>query len=163
MAETGQRVIRLARSTDAEFIGALSRVRIEHGLSWRWRPVRIRRLLADRRTTVIVAEDEGTLSGFAIMSFAETSAHLNLLAVRKQFGGIGVATSLMEWLVGSCRVAGTGRINLEVRAGNSRAISFYRRHEFEQVGLHRGYYDGREDALLMSRRLIPLEQEAKRP
>jgi ribosomal-protein-alanine acetyltransferase len=163
VAETGQHVIRLARRMDADAIAALSRVRIEHGLSWRWRPARIRRLLNDDRTTIIVSEDEGELTGFAIMSFAESSAHLNLLAVRKQFSGIGVAASLFNWLRESCSVAGIARINLEVRAGNNHAVSFYRQHGFQQVGIQRGYYEGKEDALLMTRQIIPPEIEKQRP
>lgn len=163
MARTRQRAIRLAKTADAEFIGALSRIRIEEGLPWRWRPARVRRSLADHRSTVIVAEDEGTLSGFAIMSFAETSAHLNLLAVSQQFSGTGVATAMLEWLRKSCQIAGIGRINLEVRANNHGAIHFYRRYGFKKLGVQHGYYEGREDALLMSCPLIDPEMEALRP
>ena len=97
------------------------------------------------------------------MSFAESSAHLNLLAVSKQFSGLGVASSLLGWLRKSCGVAGIGRINLEVRAGNDHAISFYRRHGFQQVGIQRGYYEGREDAILMTQQIIPPEIEQQRP
>jgi ribosomal protein S18 acetylase RimI-like enzyme len=45
------------------------------------------------------------------------------------------------------------RINLELRTHNEAARIFYSRIGFEQLGIVQGYYQGREAALRMSRRL----------
>lgn len=163
MAETSEGLVRLAGFRDAETIARMSRELVEHGLVWRYRPYRIRQLLRDRDAVVIVACKSSAVSGFAIMRFAETSAHLNLLAVDQGRQRSGIASAMLAWLRASCQIAGIGRINLEVRRNNTQAIRFYEKHGFTRLGLHRGYYDGREDAVLMSCRLIPADLEEKRP
>jgi ribosomal protein S18 acetylase RimI-like enzyme len=45
------------------------------------------------------------------------------------------------------------RIDLELRATNIAARAFYQRLGFESLDVVRGYYQGREPALRMSRRL----------
>lgn len=58
----------------------------------------------------------------------------------------------MEGLCAFSANHGVNRIDLEVRASNSVAISFYKRHGFEDVGIRKNYYTNpKEDALLMSR------------
>lgn len=42
-------------------------------------------------------------------------------------------------------------VHLEVRASNEPALALYRRHGFLAVGRRSRYYEGREDAVLMSR------------
>jgi ribosomal protein S18 acetylase RimI-like enzyme len=45
------------------------------------------------------------------------------------------------------------RINLELRTQNGPARAFYERLGFDELGVVHGYYQGREAALRMSRRL----------
>jgi ribosomal protein S18 acetylase RimI-like enzyme len=59
----------------------------------------------------------------------------------------------MEWLCATAMEAGVFRINLELRTNNDRARDFYERLGFKQMGIIDGYYQGREAALRMSRRL----------
>jgi ribosomal protein S18 acetylase RimI-like enzyme len=49
--------------------------------------------------------------------------------------------------------AGVFRINLELRTHNDKARDFYESLGFKQSGVIQGYYQGRESALRMSRRL----------
>jgi ribosomal-protein-alanine N-acetyltransferase len=47
-----------------------------------------------------------------------------------------------------------GRVFLEVRAGNERAIAFYKKYGFYPIGMRKNYYsDPLENALLMEKRL----------
>jgi ribosomal-protein-alanine N-acetyltransferase len=163
MAETTARTVRLAGNGDAKLLADMSRTLIEHGLPWRWRSARIQGQIRNPEATVIVAEDAGVVSGFAIFNFAATSVHLNLLAVNPAYRRQGVATTLVNWLIESCGVAGITRINLEVRSTNKGAIQCYDWMGFESVGLQRGYYEGLEDARLMSLKLISDAFEQKRP
>lgn len=163
MSRTTSSVIRLAKSVDATTIAQLSRSQIENGLPWRWKPGRVQHYIRDTGSTVIVSESENRLSGFAITSFAETSAHISLLAVDPVFRRQGIATLLIRWLTQSCGVAGIGCIRLEVRATNIDAIDCYLSLGFRKVGVRKGYYDGREDAQLMALVLINPDIEAQRP
>ena len=59
----------------------------------------------------------------------------------------------MDWLTRTALEAGVFRINLELRTNNDAARIFYARLGFDQLGVVQGYYQGREAALRMSRRL----------
>ena len=163
MPQTTSATVRLAREGEATAIARMSRRLIERGLPWRWRPGRIRHHIVHPASTVIVAEQRELIAGFALMAFAETSAHLNLLAVAGEVRRQGIASALLDWLTASCEVAGIGRIDLEVRADNRGAIDFYRRYGFERTGVRHGYYGGSIDAVMLSLQLIHADQERHRP
>jgi ribosomal-protein-alanine N-acetyltransferase len=163
MPKTTSSVIRLARIRDAATIAELSRSQIENELPWRWKPARVQHYIRTTDSTVIVSESEKLLSGFAITSFAETSAHISLLAVNSMSRRRGIATSMIDWITQSCKVAGIGCIRLEVRLGNTGAIECYANLGFEKAGIRKLYYEGREDAQLMTLMLISSDREAQRP
>ena len=48
-------------------------------------------------------------------------------------------------------VRGAAAVTLEVRPSNWVAINLYRKYDFEEQGVRKGYYvDNREDALIMT-------------
>jgi len=163
MPKTTSSVIRLAQARDAPTIAELSRSQIENELPWRWKPARVQHHIRTTDSTVIVSESENVLSGFAITSFADTTAHISLLAVNPMFRRLGIASSLIRWITLSCQVAGIGCIRLEVRVNNTGAIECYANLGFQKVGIRKGYYEGREDAQLMTLMLISADMEARRP
>ena len=156
-------VIRLAKTKDAAAIAELSRLEIEKELPWRWKPSRVQQHIRDKDATVIVCEYGNNMCGFAITSFAETSAHISLLAVSPSFRRQGIATSLIRWITKSCQIAGIGCIKLEVRANNTGAIDCYSDLGFHKTRVIEGYYEAREDAQLMTLVLISSDREARRP
>ncbi|HET9645580.1 MAG TPA: GNAT family N-acetyltransferase [Burkholderiaceae bacterium] len=144
----------MATRIDAREIALLSRHAIEHGLPWSWTPRRVGARIEDRETNVVVASQRAQLLGFGIMSYADEDAHLQLLAVQIAHRRRGVASALVRWLEDSARVAGIAQVFLECRISNSGAVTFYRRHGYEEVRLLRGYYgEGTEDAVRMRKRL----------
>jgi ribosomal-protein-alanine N-acetyltransferase len=143
----------LARSSDARDIAEMSRDLVEQGLTWSWTPARVQHFISGAESSVIVARREQRIAAFAIMHFGDDVAHLNLLAVAPQHRRQGLGAQLMEWLTATAVEAGVFRINLELRTQNAAARSFYERLGFEQLGVVQGYYQGREAALRMSRRL----------
>jgi [ribosomal protein S18]-alanine N-acetyltransferase len=148
----------LARSGDAREIAEMSRDLIEQGLTWSWTPARVAHFITGAESSVIVARREQRIAAFAIMHFGDDVAHLNLLAVATQHRRQGLGSLLMEWLTTTAVEAGVFRITLEVRTHNDAARSFYERLGFDQLGVVQGYYQGREAALRMSRRLETTRQ-----
>lgn len=77
---------------------------------------------------------------------------LNLcVATRVQRQGVGLA--LLQHLLDSGRRLNASQAYLEVRSGNTAALSLYRGMGFEAIGERRGYYrdkEGREDAVVMA-------------
>ena len=143
----------LARSVDAREIAEMSRDLVERGLTWAWTPARVQHYISGSESVVIVARREHRIAAFAIMHCDEESAHLNLLAVAPEHRRLGLGRQLMEWLTSTAIEAGIFRITLELRASNEAARIFYERLGFGQLGVVQGYYQGREAALRMSRRL----------
>jgi ribosomal-protein-alanine N-acetyltransferase len=148
----------LARAADAQEIAEMSRDLIEHGLTWSWTPARVQHFIAGTESSVIVARrerqgDARRIAAFAIMHFGDEVAHLNLLAVAPEHRRQGLGRQLMDWLTATAIEAGVFRINLELRTQNAQARAFYASLGFDQLGVVQGYYQGREAALRMSRRL----------
>jgi ribosomal-protein-alanine N-acetyltransferase len=149
----------LARAADAREIAEMSRDLIEHGLTWSWTPARVQHFISGAESSVIVARRERRgaaaprIAAFAIMHFGMDVAHLNLLAVAPEHRRQGLARQLMNWLTLTAIEAGVFRINLELRTDNAPARAFYENLGFAAAGLVQGYYQGRESALRMSRRL----------
>ncbi len=149
----------LARSGDAREIAEMSRDLVEHGLTWSWTPARVQHFICGADSSVVVARrppsrgDARRIAAFAIMHFGDEVAHLNLLAVAPAHRRQGLGRQLMDWLTATAIEAGVFRINLELRTDNGAARAFYQSLGFDPMGVVQGYYQGREAALRMSRRL----------
>jgi ribosomal protein S18 acetylase RimI-like enzyme len=143
----------LARRADAREIAEMSRDLIEYGLTWSWTPARVQHFISGPESSVVVARRDQQVAAFAIMHFGDEVAHLNLLAVAPEHRRQGLGRQLMSWLTTTAIEAGVFRINLELRTRNEPARIFYEGLGFDQLGIVQGYYQGREAALRMSRRL----------
>jgi ribosomal-protein-alanine N-acetyltransferase len=101
------------------------------------------------------AEAGGEPAGFLLARRGVGELHLLLVAVspaqRRRRGG----SALLAEALDDARRTGLDAVHLEVRAGNETALAFYRRHGFLAVGRRPRYYEGREDAILMTRSLAP--------
>lgn len=72
-----------------------------------------------------------------------------MLAVSPEIRRMGIGTMLMERYLQESRRKGAKVLTLEVRKGNTVAMDFYRRFNFQPVDLIRGYYNDGEDAYQM--------------
>jgi [ribosomal protein S18]-alanine N-acetyltransferase len=102
-----------------------------------------------------VAEFDGSLAGFAIVSLAVPEAELETIAVAERFQRRGVGRRLLDEIVDGARALGVEEMHLEVRASNRAAREFYRVLGFAESGRRVRYYaDPVEDAVLMRLRLV---------
>lgn len=97
--------------------------------------------IADPDLAFRLAEEDGTLAGFAKISSvtlpvepAGPAAELRQLYVLKSWHGTGIAQALMEWVLAEARRRGAEELYLSVFTDNHRAKSFYARYGFEAVG-----------------------------
>ena len=100
-------------------------------------------------TFYIVCKQGSEVIGFAGISIILDTAELNNIVVKKSNRGHGISSILLEELIKIAKKKGCKKINLEVAATNTIAISLYKKFGFEQVGLRPKYYNG-VDALLYS-------------
>ena len=107
--------------------------------------------MRDADSVVLTARGIRAVAGFAIMRYADESAHLNLLAVAPEFRRCGIARALLSWLESTALTAGAFAIGLELRAGNAAARAFYAALGYRECGEVPGYYQGIESAIRLTR------------
>ena len=73
-------------------------------------------------------------------------------AVRPEARRQGIAGLLMDALIEEAKARGIADISLEVRPSNEAALALYAKYGFKEEGRRKGYYQGKEDALIMWRR-----------
>jgi ribosomal protein S18 acetylase RimI-like enzyme len=143
-----------ASSGDVAFIAELARDQIERGLRWTWRPLRIARTLARSDALGVVAALDGAPAGFCLANYGTQKLHILLLGVDPDARRMGIGRRLVAWHEKCAVVAGLTSVTLELRASNHGARRFYESLDFHVAARHRDYYQGREDALLMHKRLV---------
>ncbi|NQZ09085.1 MAG: GNAT family N-acetyltransferase [Algicola sp.] len=143
--------IQLATTNDAEDIAKMSRDYIEAGLGWSWNEARVIDAIRASETIVVVSKKGYVLSGFSIMHFKESAAHLCLLAVKPKYRRMGIGKALITWLEESAKTAGTFHLSLEVRKNNNTAQQFYKDLGYQQEQIIEGYYQQKEAAVKMSK------------
>lgn len=99
----------------------------------------------------IVAEDEdGKIVGYIGVWYIIDEAHINNVAVHKDYRGRQIGSILMEHLIENCLENSINSITLEVRKSNEVAQNLYRKYGFKPSGIRKEYYsDNREDAIIM--------------
>jgi [ribosomal protein S18]-alanine N-acetyltransferase len=102
----------------------------------------------------LVAEEGGQVAGYAGLLGAGWQGDVLTLAVAAGRWGRGIGTALLRALLAEAARRGCTEVFLEVRTDNKRAQELYRRHDFTEVGIRRGYYQpSGADALVMRRTL----------
>jgi ribosomal-protein-alanine N-acetyltransferase len=106
--------------------------------------------------SVWVLRQGGELIGFAVAMLVLDEAHLLTIGICKRHQGRGHGARLLRHVMDCVRQGGAGKLFLEVRPSNERAVELYRHFGFRQIGLRKGYYPaavGREDALIFDKEL----------
>jgi ribosomal-protein-alanine N-acetyltransferase len=100
----------------------------------------------------LVAVQEGEITGYAGLLGVGWQADVLTLAVATNHWGRGIGSALLEELLSEAARRGCTEVFLEVRTDNSRAQRLYRRYDFTEIGIRRGYYQpSGTDALVMRR------------
>lgn len=113
-------------------------------------------LLAGHECWVLECDRE--IIGYAVLAHMVDEAHLLNLCVAPAWQGLGHGQRLLRRATDIARWHAARRLLLEVRPSNPAALHIYRQNGFEVIGRRPGYYpasSGREDAIVMARRLKP--------
>jgi [ribosomal protein S18]-alanine N-acetyltransferase len=102
----------------------------------------------------VVAEEAGTIAGYAGLLAAGGQADVLTIAVSAARWGQGIGSQLLAGLLEEAVRRGCTEVFLEVRADNTRAQRLYRWWGFGDIGIRRGYYQpSGMDAIVMRRDL----------
>ncbi len=136
--------VQLAKPKHAFDISAMSRDYVEQGLDWGWTYARVLSAINDPDTNVAVVGASGSLLAFGIMTYSESDAHLQLLAVRRAAQRKGLGSAVLRWLQRVAQYSGAERIILEARENNHAARSFYSAHGYQELSIEADMYQGVE-------------------
>lgn len=99
---------------------------------------------------VLEAADPALVIGYAGLWLIEDEAHISTIAVDPALRGNGYGEVLLAGMLGRMLRLGAASCVLEVRVGNTPAITLYRKYGFDVVHRRRNYYrDNGEDAFVM--------------
>jgi ribosomal-protein-alanine N-acetyltransferase len=101
-----------------------------------------------------IGHEHARLAAYAVTMAVVDETHLLNISVLPELQGRGIGGIMLAHLLDRACQRDHRRFLLEVRASNTSAQGFYRRHGFVEIGRRRGYYPahgGREDALVMAR------------
>ncbi len=97
----------------------------------------------------VAENDDGKAVGYVGYWWSFYEIQITFLAVSPDYRKQGIGRALMDYVYDECIEMGIETIQLEVRSGNTDAISLYKKLGFVEVGVRPKYYGGTEDALLM--------------
>ncbi len=115
----------------------------------------LRHFLTSRRATLMVAEADDQLAGYALVLYPprSTLARLYSIAVAPHLGKRGIGALLLSTAEAAARRRHRRAMRLEVHAHNTRAIARYEKSGYRLFGRHRDYYDDHGDALRFEKQL----------
>ena len=98
----------------------------------------------------VVALEDDRLLGYVGSQSSYGESDMMNIAVHPEYRRVGIARSLIEYLIDELNRRGCHSLSLEVRASNAPAIGLYEKLGFQQVGLRKNYYrNPKEDALIL--------------
>lgn len=68
--------------------------------------------------------------------------------VKEEFRNRKIASNMLEYLINICKEKKLYNITLEVKKTNEHAIKLYKKYNFKEVAIRKGYYQG-IDGILM--------------
>jgi ribosomal-protein-alanine N-acetyltransferase len=104
---------------------------------------------------VMKIEDQPGKRVIGFISFRNVAEESELLkiCVHSDYRKLGAGKRLMEFYVEFSRRRGIKTFHLEVHSLNDSAIRLYRMFSYEASGMRKKFYQGRFDALLMTKRV----------
>ena len=107
-----------------------------------------------KNSYVIVAKNsENNIVGFAGLKVILDEADIMNIVVKKTFRHNGIGSILLENLISYSKNLNLKNITLEVNENNLSAIHLYDKFSFDKLGIRKKYYNGKNDAIIMSKKL----------
>ena len=109
--------------------------------------------LENPSSTYIVAISEGQVVGYAGLWQPLDEGHITNIVTKKEKRGNKIATKMLEELIQIAKNRNLKYVTLEVNVHNDIAINLYKKYNFKEVGRRTKYYNGTDDALIMTKEL----------
>ena len=115
-----------------------------------WSTQNLKSELENINSKYIVAKLCNQIVGFAGIWFSVDDAHITNIAVHKNMRLKGIGSKLLEELISHAKQHKKSSLTLEVNTKNESAKKLYLKYGFENLGVRKKYYNGTEDAYIMT-------------
>ncbi len=116
-----------------------------------WRPSILESELKSENSKYIVAKENGEIVGFAGLWFSPIDAEITNIVTKKTERKRGIGTLLLGKLIEMAKEEKKDNISLEVNENNVAAGILYESAGFEVVGIRKNYYNGKDNAIIMTK------------
>ena len=99
----------------------------------------------------LVAVENDKICGYVAIKYVLDEGEINIVATNLESRRKGVATLLLESAEKELLLKGVKKLFLEVRRSNLNAQALYEKCSYKYVAVRQNYYQGEEDALIMSK------------
>lgn len=115
-----------------------------------WKPENLKSELENINSKCIVAKLDNNILGFAGIWFSVDDAHITNIVVNKNYRHKGIGSKLLEKLIILAKEQNKTSLTLEVNTKNINAQKLYLKFGFKNLGIRKKYYNGIEDAYIMT-------------
>lgn len=117
-----------------------------------WKPSILKSELESELSKYVVAKRNEEIVGFAGIIILPDDVEITNIVVKKVERKKGIGKLLLDKLIEMAKQTGKECISLEVNEKNIVAINLYKAAGFEEVGIRKKYYDGKNNAIIMTKK-----------
>ena len=118
-----------------------------------WGRISFENELTNSLSVFLVAKDEERVIGYGGVWLMYDAGNITNIAVHPDYRREGIGSKILTLLTNICEEKGMDNITLEVRESNFSAKALYEKEGFSVCGVRKNYYQGKENALIMTKEL----------
>lgn len=115
-----------------------------------WKPTILKSELENPNSKYIVAEENNQIVGFVGIILLPDDAEITNIVTKKTERKKGIGNLLLAKIIEIAKEY-KNSISLEVNEKNDVAIKLYEKYGFEKVGIRKKYYNGIDNAIIMTK------------
>lgn len=115
-----------------------------------WKPSILKSELENTNSKYIVAKENNIIVGFAGIILLPDDAEITNIVTKKNERKKGIGKLLLAKIIEMAKYE-RNNISLEVNEKNEPAIKLYEKYGFEKVGIRKKYYNGIDNAIIMTK------------
>lgn len=107
----------------------------------------------DNSYFLVAKTTDNEIVGFAGIKIIIDEADIMNIVTKKSFRNNGIGSLLLKTLIDYSKSSNLKTVTLEVNEHNLSAIKLYDKFNFDKIGIRKKYYEGKNDAVIMSKNL----------
>ena len=118
-----------------------------------WTPTILESELKNENSRYVVAKEKNEIVGFAGIIILPDDIEITNIVTKKTERKKGIGKLLLDKIIEISKEEKKELLSLEVNEKNLIAINLYSKFGFEKVGIRKKYYNGIEDAIIMTKKI----------